>query len=88
MTATAIFSDLKWTADHVVLPPLNKIYRLFQLRTVINVPNVGEEDIYRSYSILYDATGEVLCNVLVPQQDVEAFRRFQTAIIRSRLQVR
>jgi hypothetical protein len=89
MAATAIFSDLKWTPDHVVLPPLNRMYKLFQLRTVINVPKAEEdEEFYRSYAILHDTTGEILCNVLVSPQDVEAFRQFQTAIIRSRLQVR
>jgi hypothetical protein len=89
MTATASFSELQWTADHVILPPSNKMYKLFQLRTAINVPDLKkDEDVYRSYAILHDGTGEVLCNVLVSQHDVEAFRKFQSAIIRSRVQVR
>lgn len=89
MTATALFSDLRWTAEQVLIPQLNRIYKLLQLRTVINVPDIREVDEdTKSYSILYDHTGEVLCNVLVPKNDVTSFREFQTAIIRSRIPLR
>lgn len=83
---TYLFSDLIWNKTNLIIRG-NSSYRLYYLLVELSEPDTSDTTMDPVYLIKHNRTHALICRVVVPLDQFADFKRFQNALVVSKLDV-